>query len=61
MSMVEVSLEEVKEIKWLGIVSGYVHYLSNAANISRLFCLLLISLVLCIARYAVVLLVFFML
>lgn len=31
----EVSLEEVKGIKYLGIISGEVHYLSNAASIHR--------------------------
>lgn len=46
MGMVEVSLEEVKGIKYLGIVSGKVHYLSDAANIHTI--VLLTSLLVCV-------------
>lgn len=46
MGMVEVSLEEVKGIKYLGVVSGKVCYLSNAANIHRV--VPLISLLVCV-------------
>lgn len=39
MGIVKISPEEVKGIKYLGIVSGKVHYLSSAANIHRLILL----------------------
>lgn len=39
MGVVKISPEEVKGIKYLGIVSGKVHYLSSAANIHRLILL----------------------
>lgn len=36
MGIVKISPEEVKGIKYLGIVSGTVHYLSSAANTGRI-------------------------
>jgi len=51
--MVDVSLEEVKGIKYLGIVSGKVHYLSDAANICRIVPLISgLVFFLCLSRYA---------
>lgn len=40
MGVVKISPEEVKGIKYLGIVSGKVHYLSSAANIHRIVLLI---------------------
>lgn len=46
MDIVKISPENVKGIKYLGIVSGKVHYLSSAANIHRI--VLLISVFVCV-------------
>lgn len=46
MGIVKISPEEVKAIKYLGIVSGKVHYLSSAANIHRI--VILISTFVCV-------------
>lgn len=40
MGIEKISPEEVKGIKYLGIVSGKVHYLSRAANIHRIVLLI---------------------
>lgn len=40
MGIVKISPEEVKGNQYLGVVSGKVHYLSNAATICRIVLLI---------------------
>lgn len=58
MGIVKISPGEVEGIKYLGIVSGKVHYLSSAANIHRI--VLLISVFVFVFKVDVQFLLFFL-